>query len=108
MAMDLALSWGFGLYIDNFAKDWGISEKTVRRDLDVFRELGQRIEMRLNKAASADGIVLHYWVYARDAPPLFIASDKYRDERRLQDPRFLAWVKYADEMKKKPKGGLFD
>jgi DeoR-like helix-turn-helix domain len=42
-AMDLALGCRDGLRISTFAKRWNVSTKTVRRDLDWFAELGQRI-----------------------------------------------------------------
>ena len=33
-----------GLHIKSFAKRWKVSTRTVHRDLDSFREMGQRLE----------------------------------------------------------------
>ncbi len=43
-AMDRALmSPSSGLNLARFADQWGVSVKTVRRDLEAFRELGQQM-----------------------------------------------------------------
>jgi hypothetical protein len=45
MALDkeLHVHSGGSLSVKKFAKEWGCSEKTVRRDLEVFEALGQKI-----------------------------------------------------------------
>jgi hypothetical protein len=42
MEMERALR-GDGLYIPWFAKKWGVTQKTVRRDLEAFKALGQKV-----------------------------------------------------------------
>jgi hypothetical protein len=45
-AMDAALFSYDGLNIARFARRWKVNIKTVRRDLEAFKELGQRMVCR--------------------------------------------------------------
>lgn len=51
-----------------FAKEWNVSVKTVRRDLVVFKERGQRIEHYRDKDQ------FFYYRYLPDVRPLFTSS----------------------------------
>jgi predicted DNA-binding transcriptional regulator YafY len=59
MAIDKALGSLDGLHIASFAKQWEVSERTVRRDLEAFQKLGEEIGHDLD----ADGH-RHVWHYA--------------------------------------------
>jgi hypothetical protein len=41
--MDEALASPCGLHVPTFAKEWGVSIRTVDRDIATFRELGRKI-----------------------------------------------------------------
>jgi hypothetical protein len=67
-AMDhqLAHLW-FG--VAAFAGAWHVSEKTVRRDMEVFRSLKQRIVRKYNSDCRE-----YYYQYDRGVKPLFSAN----------------------------------
>jgi hypothetical protein len=66
-AMDAALYDRGGLRLAYFTRRWGVSEKTVRRDLEAFRELGQRLYR-------ADVPEEPFWCYYDDVRPLFVSN----------------------------------
>jgi len=47
IALDAELG-SYGLDKDEFARRFAVSEKTIQRDLAAFRELGQRITIKLD------------------------------------------------------------
>lgn len=65
-AMDLLL-WKGQLVVPTFAKKYGVSLKTVRRDLDGFEELGQKIREQVDPEGGRAWI----WVYEEGTEPLF-------------------------------------
>ena len=77
-ALDERLA-GFGLLTPTFAREWKVSERTIRRDLDAFRELDQVI------VSEWDGeISEHRWLYGKGVVPLFVStlvdsSDRIRE-----------------------------
>jgi hypothetical protein len=73
LALDAALAGG-GLHVPTFAREWGVSTRTVRRDLAAFRALGQ--EPRGRKARGGK-----YWWYAR--PPLLARTHRAYLQRQL-------------------------
>lgn len=68
--MDRALSRN-GLKLRPFAEQWGVNVKTVRRDIEAFRALGQRIELGYGHER---GRVLDTWRYRSGVDPLFAAN----------------------------------
>jgi hypothetical protein len=82
-AMDYCLAQG-GLHVPDFAARWGVSQRTVHRDLAVFRAAGKRIEhFREPSLCCKQGgrrvvqprrQVLTLWGYADRVRPLFVSS----------------------------------
>jgi hypothetical protein len=73
-ALDAALA-GEGLHVAAFARGAGVSPKTVYRDLEVFRELGQDIYHQVRSGAGAAfAWEATLWHYARGTRPLFTAN----------------------------------
>lgn len=67
--MDYRLtSPSIGLHVEAFARQWKVSTKTVYRDLEAFKELGQ--EMLCEKGE--DG--RYVWAYAAEVEPLFVKN----------------------------------
>jgi hypothetical protein len=64
--MDLQLRSSYGLVIPRFARQWKVSEKTVRRDLAAFKELGLELVQDVR-----EGEIHPMWHYARGHGPLF-------------------------------------
>lgn len=54
-----------------FAKKWGVSEKTVRRDLLAFKEMGQEI-----RQCQFEGDRAPRWYYPNGVQPLFSKNAK--------------------------------
>jgi hypothetical protein len=72
-AMDAALAIDdarLGLHVPTFAREWNVNERTVRRDLAAFRDLGQ--EMICNDLGEEEG--RRCWWYARGVLPLFVEN----------------------------------
>jgi hypothetical protein len=46
-ALDAELAGKFGLNVPDFAQRWNVCEKTVRCDLELFRQLGQKMSLYL-------------------------------------------------------------
>lgn len=94
-ALDERLSTG-GLTVSSFAREWKVSVKTIRRDLDAFREIGQQIGKRLEREMN------EWWYhYKVDVEPLFADTLRERLERTISRPlsevdfselRNLFWV----------------
>lgn len=80
-AMDRELGTIFGLHVKSFARDWKVSTRTVMRDLQAFRELGQQVEFeRLEDRR-------YCWTYAAGGEWLFVANLPKRLRERLNQPR---------------------
>lgn len=76
IALDAALCNHF--YLGSFAKEWGVSTKTIRRDLAMLRQLGQQTEkFRIN----VDGVMETRWQYKPGVKPLF-ARNATADEMK--------------------------
>ncbi len=77
-----ALDWCLehnGLHVPTFARDFGVSQRTVYRDLDLFRALGKRIESfrepsRLYGVTQLTRDVVTLWGYTLRVRPLFLSS----------------------------------
>lgn len=67
-ALDRALSREL-LIVRVFAKKWKTSERTIRRDLDTFKRLGQRIIRRYEWEMSE-----HYYQYESGVRCLFTCN----------------------------------
>jgi NADH/NAD ratio-sensing transcriptional regulator Rex len=67
-ALDRHLRDG-NLLVRYFAEQWGVSEKTIRRDLDAFRQLGQRTMKGYEQE-----IAEWWWRYERGVEPLFTSN----------------------------------
>jgi len=65
-SMDRLLASQSGLKISVFAKHFGVSEKTIRRDLKAFAEL--KYEAR---AKEHEGEREYIWKYKRGTQPMF-------------------------------------
>jgi len=72
--MDLALSRC--LNVPRFACEWEVSTRTVHRDLEAFRELGQRIvcERIVIERFQTDEIREYLWQYGPEVEPLFLCN----------------------------------
>jgi hypothetical protein len=70
--LDASLRYG-GILIPSFARRWHVSTKTIRRDLDAFRALGQRIKGTHDREISE-----YYWSYEPGVVPLFTCNLDYR------------------------------
>jgi hypothetical protein len=71
MALDRGLSRG-GVRLEDFAKRWKVDEKTVRRDLKMFRQLGYiPVSQRLEEGT-------YSWFYYSEDRPIFTANDRPR------------------------------
>ncbi len=66
IALDFALSHD-GVHTESFAKEWKVHVRTIRRDLDALRKLGQSTESRQLE----DGTYRHTYQGSR---PLFTAN----------------------------------
>ena len=77
VAMDAALS-KLGLELRPFAKQWDVSEKTIRRDLEAFRELGQDMTCDCESPSRRHG--QYMWFYALGVDPLFTCNMPRRRE----------------------------
>ena len=66
--MDAELASLFGLSIRRFAKQWKVSEKTIRRDLKAFMELGQRVQWVLELEKE------YRWIYEGGCETLFVRN----------------------------------
>jgi hypothetical protein len=66
-AMDEALGDFPGLHIESFARDWGVSTRTVRRDLDAFKDLGQGVMHELDGRRTV-------WHYEGGTEYLFVSN----------------------------------
>jgi hypothetical protein len=64
-AMDAALFSYDGLNIARFARRWKVNIKTVRRDLEAFREVGQRTVCERDEPGR------YCWHYEGGVSPLF-------------------------------------
>jgi hypothetical protein len=73
-AMDAMLTRG-RLFVASFARKWNVSMRTVKRDLNAFEELGQRV-----KRGYEWEIAEHYWRYVAGQRPLFTASELKRSD----------------------------
>jgi hypothetical protein len=77
MDLDLLLDEGdypfSGLYIASFAEKWGVSVKTVRRDLDDFKEMGQKMRHFYEWDSRR-----WLWCYLPQTRPLFTKTDLRR------------------------------
>ena len=76
MALDHALFVGRenedGFLIEEFAEDWDVTVKTVRRDLDAFAELGMKIEYERVVPFGDPHLAGYYWRYCDDQKrPMF-------------------------------------
>jgi hypothetical protein len=77
MAMDRGLST-LGLELGVFAKQFDVSEKTVRRDLEAFRELGKEMMCDCDRPGRRYG--QYTWFYASGVDPLFTCNTPRRRE----------------------------
>lgn len=75
-AMDAALGrpnnagWVYGLNVDSFALTWGVSTKTIRRDLAAFKAMGRRtVCKRVDKEVD-----IYRWYYEAGVEPLFVCN----------------------------------
>ena len=66
-AMDAALAKK-ELNIRGFAKDWKVSQKTVRRDLEAFKKVGKKVQ---NRRGIFYDVLLSLWGYQEGVEPLF-------------------------------------
>lgn len=57
IALDAALA-GSGVRVSEFAAEWGVDPKTIRRDLDLLRDLG--CEIPLGSVESGPSHVFRY------------------------------------------------
>ncbi len=71
--IDKALrGWGpyhFGLNVREFARQMGVTEKTITRDLKDFEDMGQKIERHWDEDWEA-----YFWLYGPTTRPLFISN----------------------------------
>jgi hypothetical protein len=64
----LAQKGSAGLHVPSFARKWRVSEKTVRRDLAAFAELGREAwQLVIEVSGQRD----RPWQYKPDVRPLF-------------------------------------
>lgn len=102
--MDRALTYGWGLDVSVFAKDKGMSEKQIKRDLKTLRDLGQKM------ACSQFGLEVdcfeYVWRYLPGVKPLFVCNLPKNDWEALQ-LRLRCW---ASKFKQRDSvlGSLFD
>ena len=75
--MDYHLSFGSGLNVPHFAKEWDVDEKTVRRDLKAFEHLGKKVKCRKPLCAK-----ITIWKYTGVLDPLFVENLPRRQKRR--------------------------
>lgn len=67
-AIDAELGSFYGLYIEDFAKRWRVSTKTIRRDLDAFRKIGQDVVWERNEENQ------YVWCYEAEQEWLFVSN----------------------------------
>lgn len=80
IALDAALV--SSVYVPAFAKEWGVSTKTIRRDLAMLRQLGERM---IHKRFEGGEVLDMYWRYERGVKPLF-ACNATADETKRPRP----------------------
>jgi hypothetical protein len=91
-ALDASLAYG-SVFKKRFASAWGCSEKTIQRDIDGLRKLGQQIKSypHIEEAPSPGwGIRAskeYYYCYARDQQPLFACNTEEGRKRLSQAER---------------------
>lgn len=72
MAIDKALGSLDGLHISSFAKQWELSERTIRRDLEAFQNL-EDVELVHGLDDDGQRHVWHYagfgWMFTCNVPP---------------------------------------
>lgn len=74
MALDRQLC-GPGLRLTEFAAQWGVDPKTVRRDLAAFRRLGYAAAVKAHKPRPGDPRGANFiWRYGRNQRPMFTAT----------------------------------
>ena len=83
--LDRALGSFEGLRISEFARRWKVSPKTVRRDLAVFRAMGQKAVCVLGLLERQEGEGPQYrwqydvgveWLFVRNIPPKLRAKPR--------------------------------
>jgi hypothetical protein len=77
-AMDAALGSLKGLSVAGFARQWKVSTKTVRRDLEAFREIGQRVIWE------RDDVGRCCWSYEGGVEWLFVSNVPWWARDRLR------------------------
>ena len=77
--MDAALGSFTRLHVPSFARRWKVSTKTVHRDLEAFRQLGQGVVGQRD----ADG-QRHVWFYEDGVEWLFLSNMSPRIRAELQ------------------------
>jgi hypothetical protein len=68
MAMDFALSQR-RLYVKVIARQWGVSTRTVHRDLAAFKKLGQRTDLHRDHE-----LLDYFFTYQKGVQPLFVSN----------------------------------
>jgi predicted DNA-binding transcriptional regulator YafY len=108
--MDLLL-WRRELHIPKFAKKRGVSEKTVRRDIRAFTDLGQKITPLTGQGSGYDRASAakygekfykgdsQVWAYASGAIPLFRHPEE-EAMRREQAKKAAERKRLAEEKKR--------
>jgi hypothetical protein len=62
------------LYVGHFAEEWGVDARTIRRDLAMLRQLGQKMRHeRVDKDPHPESLMLG-WGYERGVEPLFACN----------------------------------
>jgi hypothetical protein len=92
LALDKALAGLAWMNVPKFARWQGVSVRTVHRDLDAFRQLGQRVVCQHPFAAGGVGHELgaheYIWRYEPGVEPLFLRNyDRARLVELLDDLR---------------------
>lgn len=87
MDLDLLLAHGDatgeGVILSKFAKDHGVSKKTVRRDIEAFAELGYQAACMVTDGGEdhhGNPVDVYRWAYLRGVDPMF-ANTVYKMDR---------------------------
>jgi hypothetical protein len=63
-----------GLSVPLFARQWKVSTRTVHRDLDAFRQLGQRMKLVYTGRETGGEVREYVWTYEEGVEPLFVCN----------------------------------